>query len=170
MRRVKKYKFPVIHPSERWLFFRCTVMSDSLQPHDCSAPGFPLLHYLPELTQTHVPWVGDAIHSYLLLSSSSPPAFNLSQHQGTFLMSWLFALGGQSIGASVSALILLMNIQGWFPLGLTALFSLQSKRLSRVFSNTTVQKHQFFSVQPSLWPNTHIRRWLLEEPKLWPAK
>ena len=68
----------------------------------------------------------------------------------SFLMSQLFASGGQSIGASVPASVLPMNIQGWFPLGLTGLISLQSKRLSRVFSNITVQKHQFFNTQPSL--------------------
>ena len=84
---------------------------------------------------------------------------------GSFLMSWLFASGGQSIGASVSVSVLPMNIQGWFPLGLTGLICLLSKGLSRVFSNTTVQKHQFFSPQPSLRSNSHIHTWLLE--KLW---
>ena len=74
----------------------------------------------------------------------------------------LFTLGGQSIGASAS--VLPMNIQGWFPLGWTGLISLQSRGLSRVFSNTTVQKHQFFSTQPSLWFNSHIHTWLLEKP------
>ena len=74
----------------------------------------------------------------------------------------LFTSSGQSIGASAS--VLSMNIQGWFPLGLTGLISLLSKGLSRVFSNTTVQKHQFFSTQPSLWSNFHIHTWLLEKP------
>ena len=77
-------------------------------------------------------------------------------------MSWLFTSGGQSIGASASASVLPMNIQGWFPLELTGLISLQSKGLSRVFSNTTVQKHLFFSTQSSVWSNSHIRTWLLE--------
>ena len=76
----------------------------------------------------------------------------------------LFASGGQSIGASASALVLPVIIQDWFPLGLTGLISLQSKRLSRVFSNMTVQKHQFFSAQPSLWSNSHFCTWLLEKP------
>ena len=84
---------------------------------------------------------------------------------GSFLMSQLFTLGGQSIGDSVLASVLLMNIQDWFPLGLTVLISSQSKD-SRVFSNTTVQKHQFFGIQPSLWPSSHIHSidiylWLL---------
>ena len=83
---------------------------------------------------------------------------------GSFLMSWLFASGGQSTGASTSASVLPMNIQGWSPSELTGLISLQSKGLSTAFSNTTVQKHQFFSIQPSLWSNYHIYTWLLEKP------
>ena len=83
---------------------------------------------------------------------------------GSFLMSRLFASDGQSIGASALAAVLPMNIQGWFPLGLTGLISLQSKGLSRVFSNTTVQKHPVFCAQPSLWPNYHIHTWLREKP------
>ena len=78
-------------------------------------------------------------------------------------LAWLFQSGGQSIGASYSASVLPMNIQGWFPLGLTVLISLQSKGLSRVFSSTIVKKHQFFSAQPSLWSNSHIHTWLLEK-------
>ena len=74
---------------------------------------------------------------------------------GSFLMSWFFTLGGQSIGASILASVLPMNIQDRFPLGLTSLSLLQSKGLSRVVSNTTVQKHQFFNTQPSLWSNSH---------------
>ena len=214
-------------------------------PRDCSTPVFPLLHCLPEFAQTHVHWVGDAIQPSHPLSSPSPFAFSLSQHQeplvtqtvkslpavwetrvqflcwedplekemathysilawrihgchgylggileepsrlqsmglqsqtrlsnftftfpasGSFPMSWLFVSGSQSIGASTSASTLPMNIQGWFPLGLTDLTSLQCKGLSRVFSSTTVQKHPFFSVQPSLWSNSHICTWLLEKP------
>ena len=112
---------------------------------DCSTPGFPVLHCLPELAQTHVHWVGDAIQPSHPLSLPSPPTLNPSQHQG------FFTSGGQSIGASVSASVLPMNIQYWFPLGWTGWISLQSKGLLRVFSNATVQKHQFFSAQPSLW-------------------
>ena len=80
-----------------------------------------------------------------------------------FPMSRLFKSGGQNIGASDSASALPMNIQGWFPVGSTALIFLQSKGLSRVFSSTTIQKHQFFSVQPSLWSNSHIHTWLQEK-------
>ena len=94
--------------------------------------------------------VGDAIQPSHPLSSPSPPAFNLSQHQGLFPGSQFFTSGGQSVGVSVSAPVLPMNIQDWFPLKWTGCISLQSKGLSRVFSNTTVQKHQFFTTQPSL--------------------
>ena len=83
---------------------------------------------------------------------------------GFFPVSQFFASGGQSIGVSASASVLPMNIQDWFTLGLSGLISLQSKRLSRVFSNTTVQKHQFFGAQLSLWSNSHIHTWLQEKP------
>ena len=76
----------------------------------------------------------------------------------------VFASGGQSIGASASASVLPVKIQGWFPLGLTGLISMQSKGLSRVFPSTTVQNHQFVSAQPSLWSNCHICTWLLVKP------
>ena len=86
---------------------------------------------------------------------------------GSFPMSWLFASGGQSVGTSASASILPVDIQGWCLLGLTGLISLLSKGLSRVFSSTTIRKHQFFSAQPSLWSSPHIHTWLLEKPELW---
>ena len=131
-------------------------------PMDCSTPGLP--HYLPELAQTHVHWVGDAIQPSHPLSSLSPLAPNLFQHQGLFW--WVSSLHqvAKSIGASASAPVLPMNIQDWSPLGWTDWISLQSEGLSRVFSNTTVQKHQFFSVQPSLWSKSHSRTWLQEKP------
>ena len=138
------------HPWERpgsgWWFFHCLLCPTLYNPMDCSTPGFPVLHHLPELAQTHVHWVGDAIQPSSPLSFSSPPAFYLSQHQSLFPVSWLLTSGGQSIeaSASASASVLPMNIQGWFLLELTGLISLLSKGLSRVFSNTTVQKHQFF--------------------------
>ena len=133
----------------------CSVMSNSLPSMDCNTPDSPVLHYLPEFAQTHVHWVGDAIQPSHPLLSPSPPALYLSQHQGLFPVSWLFTSGGQSIGVSVLASILPMSSQGWFPLRLTAFISLWPKGLSRIFSSTTVQKNQFFSVQPSLWFNSH---------------
>ena len=101
-------------------------------PRDCSTPGFSVHHQLPELAQTHVLRASDAIQPSHPLLSPSPPAFSLSQHQG--LLQWeFFTSGGQSIGASVSAPVLPLHIQDWFPLRSTGLISLQSKRLSRVF-------------------------------------
>ena len=129
---------------------------------DCSTPGLPVHHQLLELTQTHVHWVCDDIQPSHPLSSPSPPTFNLSQHQGLFPMSQFFASGGQSIGVSASASVLPMNIQDWFPLGLTGLISLLSKGFSRVFSSITVQRHLFFGLQPSLLFSSHICTWLLD--------
>ena len=131
---------------------------------DCSTLGFPVLHRLLELAQTQVHWVSDTIQpSHPLLPPS--PALNLSQHQCLFPTSWLFASGGQSIGASAS--VLPMSIQGRFSLELTGLISMQSKGLSSIFFSTTIRKHQFFSAQPSLWSNSHICTWQLEKPQLW---
>ena len=100
------------------------------------------------------------------ISSSAVPFSCLQSFpaSGSFPVSQFFKSGGQSIGASDSASVLPMNIQDWFPSGLTGLIFLQYKELSRVSSNTTVQKHQFFGAQPSLWPNSHIHTWWLEKP------
>ena len=134
----------------------CSVAQSCLNlcnPIDCNKPAFPVFHRLPGFAQTHAHWVSDVILPSRPLSTPSPPAFNLSQHQDLFQWVCSFASGGQSIGPSASASILPMNSQGWFPLGLTGFISLQSKGLSRVFSSTTIQKHKFFSAQPSLWSN-----------------
>ena len=137
---------------------------------DWNTPGFSVLQHLPERAQTHVHWFGDAIHhrvddaihhrvddaiqpSHPMLSPF-PPAFNLPQHQGLF-QCVSSSHYGQNIGASTLASVLPMNIQGWFHLGWTGCISLQSKELWRVFSNTIVQKHQFFTAQLSLWSNSH---------------
>ena len=139
----------------------CPTLCD---PMDYSTPGFPVSHYIPEFAQTHVHWVNDAIQPSHPLSStfsSCPQSFPAS---GSFLVCHLFASGGQSTGASASASVLPMDIQDWFPLGWTGWISLKSKGLSRVFSNITVQKHQFFRAQLSLWSNSHIHTWLLEKP------
>ena len=130
-------------------------------PMNCSMLGFPVLHYV-WVCHTPVHWVSDAIQpSHSLCSpfsclQSFPPS-------GSFPMSQFFPSGGQSFGASASASVLPMNIQDWFPVGLTDVISLLSKGFSRVFSSTTFQKHQFFSAQVSLWYNFHIRTWLLEK-------
>ena len=118
--------------------FSCLVMSDSLWPRGLQHARPPCPSPTPGFTQTQVHWVSDAIQPSHPLSSPSPPAFSLFQHQGLFPMSHLFISGGQIIGALVSASVFSMNTQGWFPLGLTGLISLQSKGLSRVSSSTTI--------------------------------
>ena len=138
----KKRKFSSVQFSQS-----CPTLCD---PMDHSTPGLPVHHQLLVFTQTHVHWVSDAIQPSHPLSSPSPPAFNLSQNPGSFQMSQLFASGDQSIGVSASTSVPPMNTQDWSPLGWTSWISLQSKGLSRVFSNTTVQKHQFFGAQLSL--------------------
>ena len=136
-------------------------VSNSLRPHGlqhtrllCPSPTPGAYSNSCSLSQ----WCNPTISSSVIPFSSCPQSFPAS---GSFLMSQVFASGGQSIGASAS--VLPMNIQDWFPLGLTGWISLQSKGLSRVFSNTVVQKHQFFGTQPSLWSNSHIHTWLLEK-------
>ena len=121
------------------------------KPMGYSMPGLPVLHYLPEFAQIHVRWVSDAINHLILCCPLL--LFSFFPASGSFPVSQLFTSGGQSIRASASPLVLPMNIQDLFILGLTGLISLQFKGLSRVFSNTTVQKHQFFRTQPSLWSN-----------------
>ena len=134
-----------------WIQFSHSITSDSLQSHGLCTSGFPVHHQLPEFTQTHVHWVSDANKpSHLLPSPSSLSCLQSFPASGSFPTSRLFASGGQSIGISVSTSILPMNTQDCSPLGWTGWISLQSKGLSRVFSNTTVQKHQIFSVQLSL--------------------
>ena len=137
----------------------CPTLCD---PMDCGTPGFPVYH-LPKLAQTHLQssqWGHPAISSSVISFTSCLQYFPASR---SFPMSWLFT-SGQSIGASALASALPMTIQAWFPLGLSCLISLQSKGLSRVFSNTTVRKQQFFSTQLSLWSNSYIHTWLLEKP------
>ena len=137
----------------------CPTLCD---PINCSTPGLPIHHQLPEFTQTHIHRVCDAIQPSHPLSSPSPPVPNPSQHQ-SFPMSQLFAWGGQSAGASALVSFLPKNTQGWPPLEWTGWISLQSKGLSRVFSNTSVQKHQFFGAQPSSQSNSHIHTWPQEK-------
>ena len=143
--------------------FSRSVVSDSLQPMDYSMPGFPVM-LLPDACSNSCPssqWCHPTILSSVVPFFSCLQSFPAS---GSFLMSQFFTSGGQSIGGSASASVLPMNIQDWFPLGLTCWISLQSKGLSRVFSNTTVQKHQFFGAQLSSQSNSHIHTWSLEKP------
>ena len=144
--------------------FSHSVMSNSLWPHGLQHTRIPCPSPFSRACSNSCPlsrWCHPTILSSVIPFSSCLQYFPA---WGSFLINQLFTSGDQSIGASVSASVLPMNIQDWYPLGLTGWISLQSKRLSRVFSNNTVQKHQFFSTQPSLWYNSHIHTWLLEKP------
>ena len=143
--------------------FSCSVMYDSLWPHGlqharppCPSPNARVYSNSWPLSQ----WCHPTISSIIIPFSFCLQSFPAS---GSFPMSWLFTSGGQSIRVPASASVFPVNIQDWFPLGLTGLILL-SKGLSRVFSNTTVPKRQFFSAQLSLWSNSHIYTWLLEKP------
>ena len=167
----------VLHKSttqiSKWNFNNFLVQFSSVpqscptlcNPMNCSTPGLPVHHQLLEFTQTHVHRVGDAIQPSHPLSSPSPPAPNPSQHQGLF--QWVnsshemakvleFQPQHQSFQWTLRTETRMLGWTGWI--------SLQSKGLSRVFSNTTVQKHQFFSAQPSSQSNSHIYTWPLEKP------
>ena len=142
-------------------------MSDSLRPHGLHAAR----QASPSITNS---WVcsnscRQSWWCHPTLSSSAIPFSSCLQscpESGSFPISQLFASGGQRIGISASASVLAMNVQDWFPLGWTDWISLQSKGLAQVFSNTTVQKHQSFGAQVSLWSKFHIHSWLLEKPEL----
>ena len=142
--------------------FSRSVMSDSLRPHGQQNARPPFPSPAPGVYSNSCPlspWCHPTISSSaLLLPSIFPSIMVISIEVG-------FASGGQRIGASAS--VLLMNIKNFFPFRLTSVISLQSKELSRVLSNKAVQKHWFFSVQPSLWSIYHIHTWLLEKPSLW---
>ena len=130
--------------------FSRSVVSDSWQPHESQHARPPCPSPSPRIfTQTHIHRVGDAIQPSHPLLSPLPPVPNPSQHQSLFQWVQLFTWGGQSTGVSALASFLPKNTQDWSPLGWTGWISLQSKGLSRVFSNTTVQKHQFFGAQLS---------------------
>ena len=131
----------------------CPTLCD---PMDCSTPGFPVLHQLPELAQTHIHWVSDAIQPSHPLSSTSPPDFNLSQHQGLFPMSRLFTSGGPSIRASASASVLPVHIQGLFPLWL--IFSPRNSQESFIAPEFEGISSSVLSLL--LLSNSHICIWL----------
>ena len=153
-------------PLKSLSLFSCSAVSDPVTPwvvaHQTSLP-FTISQSLLKLMSIELVIPSNHLilcRSLLLLPSIFPSI-------RVFSMSGLFTSGGQINGASASASVLPMKIQGWFPLGLTGWISLQSKGLSRVFSNTTVQKHQFFNAQPSLWSNSHIHTWLLLKQLPW---
>ena len=134
----------------------CKVVADSLRPYELQHSRLPCPSLSPRVCSNLCPlsqWCHPTISSSVTLFYSCPQSFSAL---GVFPMSRLFTLGGQSIKVSASASVPPMNIQGWFPLGLTGLFSLHSKGLSRIFSSSTVQKYQFFSCQSSLWSNSNF--------------
>ena len=133
------------HQFSRSVAQPCLTLCD---PINRSTPGLPVHHQLPEFTQTHVHQVGDA----------------LQPSSGSFPMSQLSSWGGHSTGVSALASFLPRKSHGWSPSEWTGWISLHSKGLSRVFSNTTVQKHQFFGAQPSSQSNSHIHTWPQEKP------
>ena len=144
--------------------FSRSVMSNSLRPHESQHPRPPCPSPTPGVHSNSCPssrWCHPAILSSVVPFSSCPQSLLAS---GSFPMSQLFTWGGQSIGVSASASVLPMNTQDWFPLGWTGWISLQSKGLSRVFSNIIVQKHQFFSAQLFSQFNSRIHTWPREKP------
>ena len=144
--------------------FSCSVVSDSLRPHELQHARPPCPSPTPGVHSDSRPlsqWCHPAISSSVIPFSSCTQSLPASE---SFPMSQLFAWGGQSTGVSASTSVLPMNIQDWFPLGWTGWISLQSKGLSRVFFNTTVQKHQFLGAQPSSQSNSHIHTRPQEKP------
>ena len=144
--------------------FSHLVVSNSLWPHALQHARPPCPSPTPRAYSDSCPlsrWCHPTISSSVILFSS---CLQPSPASGSFQMSQLFSSGGQRIGVSALASVLPLNIQDWFPLGWTAWISLQSKGLSRLFSNTTVQTHQFFGTQPSSQSNSHIHTWPQEKP------
>ena len=145
-------------------------MSNSLRPHGLQHTRLPCPSPTPGAYSNSCPssrWWYPTFSSSVIPFSSCLQSFPAS---GSFPMNQLFASSVQNIEASASASVLRMNIQDWFLLGLIVFISLLSKELSRVFSNTTVQKHWFIITQPSLWSNSHIHTWLLEKPLVIPKE
>ena len=159
--------FPLVQPwkashcLEGWLLlllFSCPVVSDPLWSHGLQYIRLLCPPLFPRFSSISCPlsqWC------FLTISFFATLFRYIQSFPGSFPMSQPFASGGQSTGASASTSVLPMNIQDWFPLGLSGLISLQSRGLSSIFSSTTIQKHQFFCAQPSLWFNSHIPEWLL---------
>ena len=149
------------------MLFSHQVMFDSSRSHGLQHARPPCPSLSPGVCPSSCPlhwWCHPTISSYVTFFSFCLPSFPAS---GSFPMSQMFTSGSLSIGVSASASVLPMTIQGWFPLGLTGLVLLQSKCLSRVFSSTTVWKHQFFTALLSLWSNSYNHTWLLENFDLW---
>ena len=152
------------HSASSVIQFSCSVVSDSLRPHESQHARPPCPLPTPGVHSNSRPssqWCHPAISSSVVPFSSCPQSLPASE---SFPMSQLFAWGGQSTGASALASFLPKNTQGWSPLESVGWISLQSQGLSRVFSNTTVQRHQFCGTQPSSQSNSHIHTWPQEKP------
>ena len=150
--------------SELSVQFSPSVMSDSLRPHELQHTRPPCPSPTPGVHPNSCPssqWCHPTISSSVIPFSSCPQSLPAS---GSFPMSQFFAWGGQSTGVSALASVIPKSTQGWSPSDWTGWIFLQSKGLSRVFSNTTVQKHQFFGAQPSSQSNSHIHTWPQEKP------
>ena len=158
------YNFWMVYVILMLLLFSCSVLSSSLQPHGLQHARPPCPSPAPRVYSNSCPlsqWFHPTIASSVVPFSSCLQYFSTSE---SFQMSQFFTSGGQSTGVSASTSVLPMNIQDWFPWRWTSWICWQSKGLSRVFSNTTVQKHQFFSAQLSSHSNSHIHTWLLGKP------
>ena len=151
-------------PAKISVHFSHSFMPDSLQPHEPQHARPPCPSPTPRAYSNSCPlsqWYHPTISSSVI---PLPSCFLSFPALGYFQMSQFFTSGSQSIGVSASVSVLPMNVQDWFPLGWTSWISLQSNRLPRIFSNTTILKHQFFGAQLSLWSSSHIHVWLLEKP------
>ena len=158
--------WPEVYVFNRSLYsvqFSCSVVSDSLRPHGPQHARPPCPSPTPRVypNSCSLSWWCHSTISSSVIPFSRLQSFPVS---GSFQMNQFFASGGQSTGVSASTSVLPMNTQEWSPLGCTGRISLMSKGLSRVLSNTTVQKHQFFSAQLSSQSNSHMYTWLLEKP------
>ena len=165
--RISKLKWMGMSKFNSVQFSLVAQLCLTLWPHELQHARPPCPTPIPRVYSKSCPlsrWCHPTISSSVDPFSSHLQSFPAS---GSFQMSQFFTSGGQSIGVSASASVLPMNIQDWFSLGLTGWISLQFKGLSRVFSNTAVQNHQFFSTQSSIWSTSHIHTWLLEKPWLW---
>jgi len=169
IRHLRNWNKRAVGPQRAWgelllLLFSPSVVSESLQPHGLQHARFPCLLLSPGVCSNSCPFIQ---WHHLTISSSVTPFSPCSQSvPASGLFQWVSSLHqvAKSIWVSASASVLPVNIQGWLPLELTDLISFLSKGLSRVFSSTTVWKHQFFGLQPSLWSSSHIHTWLLEKP------
>ena len=133
-------------------------------PMECSTPSFPVSHHLPEFAQVHVHLTGDPSNHLICRCLLVPSIYPIIR---SFPKSWIFHISWAKYWRFSFSIVLPMSIQDWFPLGWSGWLSLQSKGCSRVFSNTAVQKHQFFSTLLCLWSSSHIHTWLQERPKPW---